>query len=89
MDRGAWWATVHGLTRVRPNLAAKPVRRGQFTLEKKNACKKLSWLAVMLSLCYHKLCCPYAIISNSEKFRRQKNTLGAVTMPVFHCCPFC
>ena len=35
MDRGVWWATVHGDTRVRPNLAAKLVRRGQFTLGKK------------------------------------------------------
>ena len=24
MDRGAWWATVHGVTRVRYNLATKP-----------------------------------------------------------------
>ena len=24
MDRGAWWATVHGVTRVRQNLATKP-----------------------------------------------------------------
>ena len=24
MDRGAWWATVHGVTRVRHNLATKP-----------------------------------------------------------------
>ena len=24
MDRGAWWATVHGVTRVGYNLATKP-----------------------------------------------------------------
>ena len=24
MDRGAWWATVHGVTRVRHDLASKP-----------------------------------------------------------------
>ena len=24
MDRGAWWATVHGVVRVRNNLAIKP-----------------------------------------------------------------
>ena len=24
MDRGAWWATVHGITRVRYDLATKP-----------------------------------------------------------------
>ena len=24
MDRGAWWATVHGVTRVRRDLATKP-----------------------------------------------------------------
>ena len=24
MDRGAWWSTVHGVTRVRHNLATKP-----------------------------------------------------------------
>ena len=24
MGRGAWWATVHGVTRVRHNLATKP-----------------------------------------------------------------
>ena len=24
MDRGAWWATVHGVTRVRHDLATKP-----------------------------------------------------------------
>ena len=24
MDRGAWWATVHGVTRVRYNLVNKP-----------------------------------------------------------------
>ena len=24
MDRGAWWATVHGVTRVSQDLAAKP-----------------------------------------------------------------
>ena len=24
MDRGAWWATVRGVTRVRHNLATKP-----------------------------------------------------------------
>ena len=24
MDRGAWWATVHGVTRVRYDLATKP-----------------------------------------------------------------
>ena len=24
MDRGIWWATVHGIARVRHNLAAKP-----------------------------------------------------------------
>ena len=24
MDRGAWWATVHGVTRVGHNLATKP-----------------------------------------------------------------
>ena len=26
MDRGAWWATVHGVTRVGDNLATKPQR---------------------------------------------------------------
>jgi len=25
MDRGAWWATVHGVTRVGHNLATKPL----------------------------------------------------------------
>ena len=24
MDRGAWWATVHGVTRVGPTLVTKP-----------------------------------------------------------------
>ena len=24
MDRGAWWATVHGVTRVRQELVTKP-----------------------------------------------------------------
>ena len=24
MERGAWWATIHGVTRVRHNLATKP-----------------------------------------------------------------
>ena len=24
MDRGAWWVTVHGVTRVRHDLASKP-----------------------------------------------------------------
>ena len=24
MDRGAWWATVHGITGVRHNLVTKP-----------------------------------------------------------------
>ena len=24
MDRGAWWATVYGVARVRHNLATKP-----------------------------------------------------------------
>ena len=24
MDRGAWWATVHGVARVRHDLATKP-----------------------------------------------------------------
>ena len=24
MDRGAWWATVHGVARVRHDLASKP-----------------------------------------------------------------
>ena len=24
MDRGAWWAIVHGVARVRHNLASKP-----------------------------------------------------------------
>ena len=24
MDRGAWWATVHGVARVRHNLATRP-----------------------------------------------------------------
>ena len=24
MDRGAWWATVHEVARVGPNLATKP-----------------------------------------------------------------
>ena len=24
MDRGAWWATVHGVTRVGPNLVTEP-----------------------------------------------------------------
>ena len=24
MDRGAWWATVHGVTRVGPDLPTKP-----------------------------------------------------------------
>ena len=24
MDRGAWWATIHGVTRVGHNLATKP-----------------------------------------------------------------
>ena len=24
MDRGAWWATIHGVARVRQNLATKP-----------------------------------------------------------------
>ena len=27
MDRGAWQATVHGVARVRHNLAAKPLPR--------------------------------------------------------------
>ena len=27
MDRGAWWATVHGVTRVGHNLATKPSPR--------------------------------------------------------------
>ena len=26
MDRGAWWATVHRVTRVRHDLATKPLR---------------------------------------------------------------
>ena len=25
MDRGAWWATVHGVTRVRHDLVTKPL----------------------------------------------------------------
>ena len=29
MDRGAWWATVHGVTRVRRNLATKPPPSGE------------------------------------------------------------
>ena len=27
MDRGAWWATVHGVARVRHDLVAKPIMR--------------------------------------------------------------
>ena len=26
MDRGAWWATVHGVTRIRHSLVTKPFR---------------------------------------------------------------
>ena len=26
MERGAWWATVHGVARVRDNLVTKPSR---------------------------------------------------------------
>ena len=26
MDRGAWWAIVHGVARVRHDLATKPLR---------------------------------------------------------------
>ena len=38
MDRGTWWATIHGLTRVRHNLATKPIflpeeSHGQRSLE--------------------------------------------------------
>ena len=29
LDRGAWWATVHGVTRVRYDLATKPPKLGQ------------------------------------------------------------
>ena len=25
MDRGSWWATVHGVARVRHDLATKPI----------------------------------------------------------------
>ena len=28
MDRGTWWATVHGVARVRHDLATKPTHRG-------------------------------------------------------------
>ena len=31
MDRGAWWATVHGVTRVRRDLATKPYQEVYFT----------------------------------------------------------
>ena len=31
LDRGAWWATVHGVTRVRYDLATKPPMPGQQT----------------------------------------------------------
>ena len=27
MDRGAWWATAQGVTRVKPNLVTKPPKR--------------------------------------------------------------
>ena len=33
-DRGAWWATVHGVTRVRHNLATKPPQLPKFTMER-------------------------------------------------------
>ena len=29
MDRGAWWAIVQGVTRVRPDLVTKPPRPGK------------------------------------------------------------
>ena len=31
MDRGAWWATVHGVARVRRDLATKPYQEVYFT----------------------------------------------------------
>ena len=30
MDRGAWWATVHGVTRIGHGLATKPPRGGHY-----------------------------------------------------------
>ena len=30
MDRGAWWATVHGVTRIGHDLATKPPRGGHY-----------------------------------------------------------
>ena len=44
MDRGTWWATIHGLTRVGHNLGTKPVflpeeSHGQRSLECYNPCR--------------------------------------------------
>ena len=36
MDRGAWWATVHGVTRVRQDLATKQVYHGALLESLKN-----------------------------------------------------
>ena len=33
MDRGAWWATVHGVTRVGHDLATKPPPEGLRTYD--------------------------------------------------------
>ena len=46
MDRGAWWATVHGITRVRYDLATKPGEELGFpggSEGKESACNAGDW----------------------------------------------
>ena len=40
MDRGAWWATVHGVARVGHDLATKPIKHISFCTEKETINKK-------------------------------------------------
>ena len=56
MGRGAWWATVHGVTRVGYDLAAK--EKSRTAAKKKRNCKEfVPWkLPVLMGLGYIQIC---------------------------------
>ena len=49
MDRGAWWATVHRVTRVRPNLASKlPMHKSSQIMDRYKKFKSLSMECILV-----------------------------------------
>ena len=53
MDRGAWWATIHKVARVRHDLATKPPKFPCTSPPSQGACTAHTLLTKLLSFCFY------------------------------------